>query len=158
MREVSYPIFGEARAGFADIALMSTLHEQSSLVIFTITHTPRLSEDGHMTNRTRKAPLGAVAIIAAVAVLMMSGCSQDREERREIVKGCLLAPLALAAWCLDSQSDPKDDTQEMIDRQNSLMPGAGPAPKRGSGEHPDVQIDSSQKETFQWDFKSLPYQ
>jgi hypothetical protein len=72
--------------------------------------------------------------------LTLSGCSQDREERRETVKTCLLAPFVLAAdMLLPAPSDPKDETQNMIDRQNSMQPGGYTVTKHLSGDNPDVR-------------------
>ena len=72
--------------------------------------------------------------------LALCGCSQDREERRETVKNCLLAPIALAGMILDSQPnpDPNDFAQSLVDQQNSGQPGGYTVAGHLPGASPDV--------------------
>jgi hypothetical protein len=79
-------------------------------------------------------------IFLLIPLGFMCGCSQDREDRREAVKSILLSPLIVASWYLNhqEQSDPKDDIQNIIDRQNDAQLPAGAPTRHLLGNHPDV--------------------
>jgi hypothetical protein len=79
-------------------------------------------------------------ILLFIPLAVMSGCSQDREERRETVKTILLSPIVAACWYLDHQprTDPKDEIQNIIDRQNDAGLAAGAPTRHIPGNHPDV--------------------
>jgi hypothetical protein len=79
-------------------------------------------------------------ILLFIPLTVMSGCSQDREERRETVKTILLAPIAAACWYLDHQpqTDPKDDIQRMVDQENAVGLPPGTGTHHLSGNHPDI--------------------
>ena len=80
-------------------------------------------------------------IFLMIPLAIACGCSQTREERRDTVKTILWSPLLAAAWYLDHQekTDPLDDMQTIVDRQNNGQLPAGAATTHVRGNHPDVE-------------------
>jgi hypothetical protein len=86
----------------------------------------------------RRSEGGAMKRSFLLIPLVLTGCSQSREERRETAKTCLLAPLVLAGMLLDGQTHAEDSIQNMIDQQNSMQPGGYAVTKHLVGDTPDI--------------------